>query len=199
MGGVSAGVSKTVAAPIERVKLLIQNQDEMLKTGRLKEPYKGVGNCFQRVIAEEGVAALWRGNWANVLRYFPTQALNLAFKEQFKTMFNFDQKKDGYWVWFAGKRKFLSQHHNRHLLNRCILQVTWRLAVLLVLCLWCSCTRSTMLVLASLTTPSRQRRAAPASVSSTASSMCTRRPSPPTVSRVSTAASGYILIESAAF
>jgi len=30
MGGVSAAVSKTAAAPIERVKLLIQNQDEMM-------------------------------------------------------------------------------------------------------------------------------------------------------------------------
>ncbi|MQL05547.1 hypothetical protein EI015_26095, partial [Escherichia coli] len=41
MGGVSAAVSKTAAAPIERVKLLIQNQDEMIKSGRLSEPYKG--------------------------------------------------------------------------------------------------------------------------------------------------------------
>merc|ERR1712098_619817 len=39
MGGVSAAVSKTAAAPIERVKLLIQNQDEMLKTGRLDRKY----------------------------------------------------------------------------------------------------------------------------------------------------------------
>ena len=31
LGGVSAAVSKTAAAPIERVKLLIQNQDEMIK------------------------------------------------------------------------------------------------------------------------------------------------------------------------
>jgi len=30
MGGVSAAVAKTAAAPIERVKLLVQNQDEML-------------------------------------------------------------------------------------------------------------------------------------------------------------------------
>ncbi|KAK8973560.1 hypothetical protein V6N11_030750 [Hibiscus sabdariffa] len=30
MGGVSADVSKKVAAPIERVKILIQNQDEIL-------------------------------------------------------------------------------------------------------------------------------------------------------------------------
>jgi len=102
MGGVSAAVSKTAAAPIERVKLLIQNQDEMLKSGRLATPYKGIGECFSRVIAEEGFASLWRGNTANVLRYFPTQALNFAFKDQFKRMFGYNVAKDGYWKWFAG-------------------------------------------------------------------------------------------------
>jgi len=101
IGGVAAGISKTVAAPIERIKLLVQNQDEMLKTGRLKEPYKGIADCAMRVSSEEGFLAFWRGNWANVLRYFPTQALNLAFKEQFKTMFNYKQDKDGYWMWFG--------------------------------------------------------------------------------------------------
>jgi len=102
MGGVSAAVSKTAAAPIERVKLLIQNQDEMIKSGRLTEPYKGIGDCFARVIKEEGVVSLWRGNLANVVRYFPTQALNFAFKDYFKRMFNFNQDKDGYWKWFGG-------------------------------------------------------------------------------------------------
>jgi len=102
MGGVSAAVSKTAAAPIERVKLLIQNQDEMLKSGRLSEPYKGIGDCFSRVIKEEGFASLWRGNLANVLRYFPTQALNFAFKDQFKRMFGYSKEKDGYAKWFAG-------------------------------------------------------------------------------------------------
>ena len=102
MGGVSAAVSKTAAAPIERVKLLIQNQDEMLKTGRLAEPYKGIGECFQRVIKEEGFGQLWRGNLANVLRYFPTQALNFAFKDYFKRTFGYDRNKDGYTKWFMG-------------------------------------------------------------------------------------------------
>lgn len=73
MGGVSAAVSKTAAAPIERVKLLIQNQEEMLKAGRLSEPYKGIGDCFGRTIKDEGFGSLWRGNTANVIRYFPTQ------------------------------------------------------------------------------------------------------------------------------
>jgi len=102
MGGVSAAVSKTAAAPIERVKLLIQNQDEMIKSGRLATPYKGIGDCFKRVIAEEGFGSLWRGNLANVLRYFPTQALNFAFKDSFKRMFGYSKEKDGYWKWFAG-------------------------------------------------------------------------------------------------
>jgi solute carrier family 25 (adenine nucleotide translocator) protein 4/5/6/31 len=71
MGGVSAVVSKTTAAPIERVKLLTQNQDEMLKSGRLAEPYKGIGECFARTIRDEGAISLWHGNFANVIRYFP--------------------------------------------------------------------------------------------------------------------------------
>ncbi len=102
MGGVSAAVSKTAAAPIERVKLLIQNQDEMIKQGRLDRPYKGIGECFSRTIKDEGFGSLWRGNTANVIRYFPTQALNFAFKDYFKRTLGFDKKKDGYWKWFAG-------------------------------------------------------------------------------------------------
>lgn len=101
MGGVSAAVAKTAAAPIERVKLLIQNQDEMLKQGRLSHKYTGIVDCFRRTAAEEGVASFWRGNTANVIRYFPTQALNFAFKDQIKALFGF-KKDEGYWKWFAG-------------------------------------------------------------------------------------------------
>ena len=101
MGGVSAAVSKTAAAPIERVKLLIQNQDEMIKQGRLEKRYTGIVDCFKRTAADEGVVSFWRGNTANVIRYFPTQALNFAFKDKFKAMFGF-KKDENYWKWFAG-------------------------------------------------------------------------------------------------
>merc|ERR1712048_711276 len=40
-----------------------------------------------RTIADEGVGPLWRGNMANCLRYFPTQALNFAFKDKIKAQF----------------------------------------------------------------------------------------------------------------
>merc|ERR1712149_165957 len=102
MGGVSAAVSKTAAAPIERVKLLIQNQDEMIKSGRLSHRYTGIGDCFKRTAADEGVMSLWRGNTANVIRYFPTQALNFAFRDKFEKMFGFKKERDGYAWWMAG-------------------------------------------------------------------------------------------------
>jgi solute carrier family 25 (adenine nucleotide translocator) protein 4/5/6/31 len=75
MGGVSGAVSKTAAAPLERVKLLMQNQGEMLKSGRLREPYSGIADCFRRTVRDEGFMALWRSNTTNVIRYFPTQVL----------------------------------------------------------------------------------------------------------------------------
>jgi len=91
LSGVAAAVSKTAAAPIERVKLLVQNQDEMIRQGRLAEPYKGVVDCVQKTLRTEGVIPFWRGNLANVLRYFPTQALNFAFKDTIKAVFKVDK------------------------------------------------------------------------------------------------------------
>ena len=87
MGGISAAISKTFAAPIELVKLRLQNMDAMLKNGALDKPYEGIMECTSRVLKEEGVKALWKGNGTNVLRYFPTQALNFAFKDYFKRLF----------------------------------------------------------------------------------------------------------------
>ena len=51
----------------------------MIKSGRLDRRYTGIGDCFKRTMDNEGAMSLWRGNTANVIRYFPTQALNFAF------------------------------------------------------------------------------------------------------------------------
>lgn len=82
-GGISAAVSKTAVAPIERVKLLLQVQ-HISKQISPDQQYKGMVDCFIRIPKEQGVAAYWRGNLANVIRYFPTQALNFAFKDKYK-------------------------------------------------------------------------------------------------------------------
>jgi solute carrier family 25 (adenine nucleotide translocator) protein 4/5/6/31 len=92
LGGVSGAIAKTCTAPIERVKLIIQTQDANPKIMSGEVPrYTGIGNCFARVYSEQGLQAFWRGNFTNVIRYFPTQAFNFAFKDTFKTMF---PKKD---------------------------------------------------------------------------------------------------------
>jgi len=87
-GGISGAVAKTATAPIERVKLIIQTQDAnpLIKSGQVPR-YTGIGNCFSRVMSEQGFAAFWRGNFTNVIRYFPTQAFNFAFKDTIKALF----------------------------------------------------------------------------------------------------------------
>lgn len=103
MGGVSAAIAKTAAAPIERVKLILQNMDshpKFMANPELK--YKGIADCFVRVSQEEGFWSLWRGNMANVIRYFPTQALNFMFLDKYKEIFCPYNPKTDFWKFFAG-------------------------------------------------------------------------------------------------
>merc|ERR1712166_742450 len=102
IGGTVGGITKTLTAPIERVKLLIQTQDANPKiiSGEV-ERYKGMGDCFRRVTAEQGFPAFWRGNGANVMRYFPQQAFNLSFKDTLKRMFPKYDPKTQFWGFFG--------------------------------------------------------------------------------------------------
>jgi len=94
-GGVSGAVAKTCTAPIERVKLIIQTQDANPKIISGEVPrYTGIGNVFSRVASEQGIGAFWRGNFVNIIRYFPTQAFNFAFKDSIKALF--PKYKDGF-------------------------------------------------------------------------------------------------------
>jgi solute carrier family 25 (adenine nucleotide translocator) protein 4/5/6/31 len=87
-GGISGAVSKTITAPLEKVKLAIQNQDSnpRIISGEMKR-YTGMGDCFRRHVTELGASSLWRGNVANCIRYVPTAAFNLAFKDTIKRAF----------------------------------------------------------------------------------------------------------------
>jgi solute carrier family 25 (adenine nucleotide translocator) protein 4/5/6/31 len=88
LGGTAGAIAKTCTAPIERVKLIIQTQDAnpRIRSGEVKR-YTGIGNAFARVYSEQGLLAFWRGNLTNVIRYFPTQAFNFAFKDSIKKLF----------------------------------------------------------------------------------------------------------------
>jgi len=101
-GGISAAVSKTAVAPIERVKLILQVQAANKQIAADKQ-YKGIIDTFVRIPKEQGFLAYWRGNLANVIRYFPTQALNFAFKDVYKQVFlGGVDKNTQFWRYFAG-------------------------------------------------------------------------------------------------
>lgn len=101
-GGIAAAVSKTAVAPIERVKLLLQVQHASKQISK-ENQYKGIVDAFVRIPKEQGFSAFWRGNLANVIRYFPTQALNFAFKDKYKQIFlGGVDKRTQFWRYFAG-------------------------------------------------------------------------------------------------
>lgn len=164
----------------------------MLKTGRLDRKYDGIGECFRRTAANEGVVSLWRGNTANVIRYFPTQALNFAFRDTYKSMFAFKKERDGYGKWMMGN--LASGGVSDFLREFCRdgwLTSEFRPPVLL---LCCSSTPSTTPVPVSETTPRTPRKVA--RVSSTVSSTSTRRRSPLMVLPVCTVVLCLLLSES---
>jgi len=100
-GGISAAVSKTVVAPLERVKIILQIQDSHKHIPK-DQQYKGIIDCFSRINKEQGFLSFWRGNVVNVVRYFPTQALNFAFKDKYKALFMDGIDKNDFWKFFAG-------------------------------------------------------------------------------------------------
>jgi solute carrier family 25 (adenine nucleotide translocator) protein 4/5/6/31 len=95
-GGLATVFSKCATAPVERVKLVLQLQNQSLMTGpSSSKTYTGMIDCFKSLCAEQGVASLWRGNLANVVKCFPSHALNLVLRDYYRLMFlrNVDRKK----------------------------------------------------------------------------------------------------------
>jgi solute carrier family 25 (adenine nucleotide translocator) protein 4/5/6/31 len=98
LGGSIGAVSKTVMAPVERVKLLMQTQDsnpEVL-SGKVQR-YASIGDCFKRVASEQGVKAFWRGNLVNCLRYAPQQGSALAFNDVLNNLFPVYNPNTDFW------------------------------------------------------------------------------------------------------
>ncbi|CAK0737301.1 hypothetical protein CVIRNUC_000889 [Coccomyxa viridis] len=82
-GGIAGAIAKTAVAPIERVKLILQTQDlnPRIRRGEIP-PYKG------KTIA------------IPVIRYFPTQAFNFAFKDSIKSLFPPVDPHRDFWKFF---------------------------------------------------------------------------------------------------
>jgi len=103
LGGTSGVIAKTACAPLERVKIVLQTQAANVQlAGAGARQFTGIGDSFRRIAAEQGILAFWRGNTANCLRYFPTQAMNFAFKEKFQKLFVRPKEEVGFTMFFMG-------------------------------------------------------------------------------------------------
>ena len=91
-GGISGAVAKTVTAPLEAIKLKLQYAED---------DDEGALDCARRIWEREGWWGFYRGNLANVLRYFPTQAFNFALKNKVKGLFPKYSPKKNPWKAFA--------------------------------------------------------------------------------------------------
>jgi solute carrier family 25 (mitochondrial adenine nucleotide translocator), member 4/5/6/31 len=105
IGGAIGAIAKTAMAPVERVKLLLQTMDSNpdVVSGKV-ERYKGIGDCFSRVYADQGALAFWRGNLVNCLRYAPQQGSALAFNDFInENLFPKYDSKTQFWQSFGSK------------------------------------------------------------------------------------------------
>ncbi|XP_031263457.1 ADP,ATP carrier protein 1, mitochondrial-like [Pistacia vera] len=98
-------VTKIITAPFERVKLLMQCQNDILKTGRLSNSYKGIVDCFARTIKNEGVISLWRGNSASIHEFFSRMAIEKVAESYYleRQRSKYKQDKDDFIKRFARK------------------------------------------------------------------------------------------------
>lgn len=75
-GGIAGMVSRTVIAPIERVKIIYQ----------VKSGAAGFSKILPTLLKDEGVLSLWKGNTAAVVRVVPYLSVQMASNEEFKAL-----------------------------------------------------------------------------------------------------------------
>lgn len=80
-GGMAGAITKTVIAPLERIKILHQTQGMVLAKGTSAE-YGGILQSFGKVLQREGWRSLWNGNGANVMRVIPNYGLRFSFNDK---------------------------------------------------------------------------------------------------------------------
>lgn len=98
IGGLTGSIGKTIFAPLDRIKLILQTQDSNFRLKHQK--YKGILDCIQRVYKEEGLFSFWKGNFPNLLLYFPTTAFNFAFKDKFHILFKIHTYQENFRTFF---------------------------------------------------------------------------------------------------
>ncbi|KAK4480933.1 hypothetical protein RD792_011791 [Penstemon davidsonii] len=85
-GAIAGAAAKTVTAPLDRIKLLMQTHG--LRAGQAAAK-KGIGfiEALTLVGKEEGIKGYWKGNLPQVIRVIPYSAVQLFAYETYKKLF----------------------------------------------------------------------------------------------------------------
>ena len=84
-GACAGAFSRTVMAPVERVKLMLQLQGSVKAVNHENQrPPLTVRRVVRQIYDEEGILAFWRGNVPNVLRTAGQAGLNFALMDYYK-------------------------------------------------------------------------------------------------------------------
>lgn len=84
-GATSGAVTKTVVAPLERVKILLQLRGMGAAIKGLPESTHLLG-VMRHIVVTEGVTSLFKGNLANVVRIVPVYGLKFSLNDRFRTL-----------------------------------------------------------------------------------------------------------------
>ena len=93
-GALSGAIAKTITAPLDRVKILLQVSGGF-EAGAIGQAARQ-GSLINSLIAvgkQEGLAGYWKGNLPQVLRVVPYSAAQLYSYEVFKQMFADEEGK----------------------------------------------------------------------------------------------------------
>ena len=67
--GATSGIFTTpVLAPLERIKCILQIQENAIKAGLNATNYKGASDCGRDIYRRGGITALYRGFWSTMAR-----------------------------------------------------------------------------------------------------------------------------------
>lgn len=107
LSGASASIAKTLVAPVERMKLVLQTQasNASMQKGQTQE-YTSIVSAFARTYREQGLTSFWRGHMATLLKYVPLQVLNFTLHGQLKRSFpKYNSKEHPFKFFFTNVAK----------------------------------------------------------------------------------------------
>src|SRR5690625_4115537 len=88
LGTLSAGISKFLAQPFNNAKIVYQVQHyPCVLTHAIQPKFSNEFDALFGIPRRAGFSALFAGATINIVRYFPVQAFNFAFKDGFRSLF----------------------------------------------------------------------------------------------------------------